>query len=126
MAQGQLLGSATRTATVSSDTQRVDETMNSDAQLVVFLNVSAASGTGGLTLTIEGLDPVSATWFRMLTGAGLITTGKRAYVLGPGSSATAAADITGAVPAPVPESWRVTVTHGDASNYTYSVGYSQT
>lgn len=123
MAQGQLLASAVRTATVSSDTFRVDEDLQGQ-RLIVFLNVTAASGTGGLTLTVEGYDIASQSWFRMVAGSALITTGKRIYALGNGVSAAAAADITAAVAAPVPESWRVTVTHGDASNYTYSVGYS--
>ena len=111
-----LLASAARTATVSTAAQNADYATG----VIVYLDVTAASGTGGLTLTVEGQDPASAKWMAVNSNpTAVTTTGTRSYLVALSASGGAA---TQATSAHVPNPWRVTVTHGDASSYTYTVG----
>lgn len=118
--QGTLLASAARTATTSSPQQT-----NYNARgVIVYLNVTAASGTGGLTLQFYDVDPVSGQQYQINAAAAAITAViGRAYVVYPAASGVASA--VGQVTAlPLPRTWVATVAHGDASNYTYSLGFS--
>jgi hypothetical protein len=118
--QGILLPSAARTATTSSAVQ-----MNTNARgVIVTLNVTAASGTGGLTLRIQGVEPVTGNVYSINNAPTAVNaTGLSAYVLYPGATASGSvAQVTGGVP--LPKMWQVTVYVGDSSSYTYSVGYS--
>ncbi len=115
-----LLASAARTATTSS----ADVTNFNGRGLQVLLNVTAASGTGGLTLTIQGKDPVSGNYYNLNANPTAITaTGLTVYEVYPGVGA-AGGGVTQRTSASLPRTFRVTVTHGDASSYTYSVGTS--
>lgn len=91
----------------------------------VYLNVTAASGTGGLQVAIVGVDPVSGLNFQIGANPTAITaTGKSVYVYGPGCTAATGGDIKAGVVAPIPDVFNVIVTVGDASSYTYSIGMS--
>jgi hypothetical protein len=114
-----LLASATRTSTTSS----ADQTNYNGRGVLVYLNVTAASGTGGLTLTIQAKDPVTGTYQTLNSAPTAVTaTGFKTYELYPGAATTGG--LTQAVQQPLPRTWRVQVAHGDSSNYTYSVSAS--
>jgi hypothetical protein len=123
-AEGTALASATRTATTTS----AAITNHNCRGIIAFLNVTAASGTGGLGLVFLMVDPVSGNTAKISTtsGTGSITaTGQYLYMLGPGASTGATAtDYKLAANGQLPRTFKVQVTHADGSNYTYSVGYS--
>ncbi len=112
-----LLASATRTTTTSSSPQ----TNQNLHGVVVFLNVTAASGTGGLVVRIQMQDPVSGTWASLNAAPTAVTaTGLATYAVYP----NIAAGFNQQTNTILPTNWRVQVTHNDSSNYTYSVGAS--
>jgi hypothetical protein len=115
------LASAARTTT----TQTADIDTTGFRAIVIFFNVTAASGTGGLTLRLRGKDPVTG-FYASLTqdSAARTTTGLWTMNVGLGASAPSGASLTGSLTGlPLPDIIRVEVTHGDASSYTYSIGY---
>jgi len=119
--EGSLLASAARTTATPSPDQIAH---NHRGILFVMLNVTVASGTGGLIVQIQGKDPVSGNYFKLHADpAAIIATGLKVYALGLGIGA-AAGDVLGAFNIALPRTWRVNVAVGDASSYTYSVGYS--
>lgn len=113
-----LLASAAHTTTQQS----ADQSNLSGNSVLVFLNITVASGTGGLTLRILGKDPVSGNYY-LLNAAptAILATGQYGYLLGPGcvSSGGSIAQTTAGI---LPKTWAIEVVHGDASSYTYSVG----
>lgn len=117
--QGTLLASAARTTTTGSPTQT---NYNAKGVLVV-LDVTAASGTGGLQPTIRGLDPVTAKVCALTIAPTAITaTGTYVFEIYPGSTGTGGV-VTQRTSGVLPRTWVVNIQHGDASSYTYSVGY---
>ncbi len=121
--RGTALASAARTASTSSN----DLSTAGYSGMAIWVNVTAASGTGGLTTYIQTKDPVSDNWCLSYVAAAPITTVRTTSILlGAGVSqgtnislAGGQADRGTRLPADV----RVYVVHGDASSYTYSVGY---
>jgi hypothetical protein len=91
---------------------------------VIYLNITQASGTGGLTLNIQFKDPASGNYITVFTATtAYTTTGLRVFAFGPASNwsnQNLQADLSTALP----RTWRVQITKGDASSYTYSVGCS--
>jgi hypothetical protein len=119
--QGTLLASAARTATAASP----DQTNHDGRGVVVFLNITAASGTGGLQVIVEGKDPVSGSYQQInATPAAVTATGFKSYVVYPGAASGPQGDVTQTTEQVLPRTWRVRVVHGDGSSYTYSVGYA--
>jgi hypothetical protein len=118
--QGTLLASAARTASINSPTQ----TNHNAKGIIVFLNVTAVSGTGGLVVRITGQDPANPSVFYTLNTvpAAVTATGGKAYVLYPGVT-TVGGDVTQVNSAVLPRTFQVSVIHVDSSSYTYSVGY---
>lgn len=116
--QGTLLASAARTATATSPTMT-----NYNAKGVrITLNVTAASGTGGLTLVVFAVDSVSGNGKTINASPSAVTaTGTTTYVIYP--SALASAD-TQTTEAPLSRSWYAEIAAGDSSSYTYSLGYA--
>ncbi len=111
-----LLVSAARTATTDS----TDQNNGYARGVLVHLNVTAASGTGGLTVRVQAKDPVSGAYVSLNAAPAVVTAvGTFAYLLYPGAGA---GGLTQATSGGLPRTWRVQVTHGDASSYTYSVG----
>jgi hypothetical protein len=112
-----LLASAARTATVASAQQK-------DAVLQyarVYVNVTAASGTGGLTCQFRGYDRVSGSAAALSTGgAALTATGLYVFEMMP-NTMTAAGNIKETVARLLPYQWDFQITVGDSSSYTYSV-----
>src|SRR5579871_3766078 len=72
-----LLASAARTATTNSAPQT-----NQNARgVLVYLNVTAASGTGGLRLAVQAQDPVSGNYINInLLPTAVTATGLTAYL----------------------------------------------
>lgn len=123
--RGTLLASAARTTTTSSSTIDCSQYKG----LLVYLNVSVASGTGGLNARIDYLDPVTGTWFGGVYGpsAPKTTTGTMLILFGDGpavgTNAAVNPSLTGFIGAILGSSVRVSILASDASSYTYSVGY---
>jgi hypothetical protein len=119
---GTALASAARTVTTLSS----NVSLRNEKAVLVHLNVSAASGTGGLTLRLVAVDPVTGASSGYATLTGTITTvGHRTLAVGIGAGAATGAAVvsSGGVGLPCPTTWAVQVIHADASSYTYSVCY---
>lgn len=115
--QGTLLASAARTST----TVTANQTNYNARGVAVSLNVTVASGTGGLQVRIFAMDPVSgAAIYIMALPTAVIATGSTLYTVYPGISNSNSFGINYALT----RMWGVSVIHGDASSYTYSLGYS--
>jgi len=112
-----VFASAARTSTVIS---AAIPTYNAKVA-VVLLNVTVASGTGGLQVRYYWASVALAQLNALPTA--VITTGPFVYVLG--VEASTGTGIPVAVPqicnVPVPDSIEIQIVHGDASSYTYSV-----
>lgn len=120
---GTLLASAARTA--STSTASID--LSGFRSLVLFLNISAASGTGGLRLFVEYQDPISGLWRTpvVIPSAAVTSVQMVPVLIGPGLGTLSSASVAlgGIGGLPLSSQMRVTVSHGDASSYTYSLGF---
>jgi len=118
--EGTLLASAERTATTTSSV-----IVNYNAKfLVVFVNITVASGTGGLRVGIRSVDPVTAVATQVNTFMSPRTTTGVLFhqlALGLGAATGNVSDNTNAL---VPRQFSIQIAHSDSSSYTYSVGYS--
>lgn len=115
-----LFASAARTTLQQS----ADQSNPNARGVQIVLNVTAASGTGGLTVTVVGKDPVSGTYYALNASPTAVTaTGTTVYELYPGDGA-ASGGVTQRTSGPLPRVWGIKVAVGDASSYTYSIGVS--
>ncbi len=108
-----VLASAARTATVNS----ADFTNYNAKGLHVIVNVTAFAAGASIIPFIQGKDPVSGTYYDILEGLPITTTGINIIKVFPGISAvvnSSASDV-------LPRTWRVRVTHADTKSITYSV-----
>jgi hypothetical protein len=112
-----LLASAARTASTASAAQN-----NQNGKgLTLVLNISAASGTGGLTVQFQVQDPVSGTW-KTIAAATTAQTATGTYMYHFYPAATGSGNnFTQLWSIGVPQTWRVNVSAGDSSSYTYSL-----
>jgi hypothetical protein len=119
--EGTLLASAARTAGSVSPIQT-----NYNARgVVVFINVTAASGTGGLKPYVTGIDPISGSPVSLHTWPTAITaTGLYIIVLYPASTMVATTSVKAVISLVLPRRWGVNVNADDASSYTYSLSYA--
>jgi hypothetical protein len=116
--EGTLLASAARTATTVSP----DQTNYNHCGVLLYVNVTAASGTGGLTVRIAGKDPATGLYRYLNVAPTAITaTGSYQFALSP---SVAGGNVAQATSLRLPRTWRVEVTAGDGSSYTYSIGYA--
>lgn len=83
----------------------------------VYLNVTSA-GTGSITLTIQGKDPTSGTYYTVLSGAAIVANSFNKYQVFPGAATTANVSVNDLMPF----KWRIIVTANNANPVTYSVG----
>jgi hypothetical protein len=112
-----LLASLPRTATVAC----LKQTDAVEQYCRVYVNVTAASGTGGLTCQFRGYDRVSGAAVALSTGgAALTATGLYVFEMMPNSQA-AAGNVKETVGRMLPYQWDFQITAGDGSSYTYSV-----
>lgn len=114
-----IFASAARTTTQTGS----DQTNYNHRGVVVVLNITAGS-TPSLTLEIDGKDPVSNTYYSVLTAsAAAAATGTFIYQAYPGASTTVTnTGITQSSGMALPRTWRVKVVVGNANSITYSVG----
>lgn len=114
--EGTALASAARTATTHSP----DITNPNGKGVIAYLNVTAASGTGGLTLRYAFRDPLSGVYANVNAAPTPVTAvGGFVYVLYPGATG-GGTQVTGG---PAPRTFRISVFAADGSSYTYSVSY---
>lgn len=109
------LASAARTTTQTS----ADLINYNGRFLHVILNVTSA-GTGSITLTINGKDGASSTYYPLLVGAAVTTNSQNIYRVGVGltSAANSVANDF------VPRTFQLIVTANNANTMTYSLGYN--
>lgn len=107
-----------RTATWTSKTFDA----KTEAGILVVLDVTAASGTGGLTLRINAHDQASSQAVPLNAAPTAVTAvGTTSYALYPFGAV--AGGVTQATEFYLPRMFSISVTHGDSSSYTYSVGF---
>lgn len=118
--QGTLLASATRTAVTTTP----QITVYNASALAVSLNVTAVSGTGGLVLRIQTIDPASGAVYNLNTPPAAVTAvSPNLFVLGLGASGTPGGAADQYTTMFVPRTVQVTIYPEDSSSYTYSVSY---
>lgn len=83
----------------------------------IYFNVTNA-GTGSVTVTVQGKDPTSGTYYTVLSGAAVTTNSFNKYQIFPGAATTANVSVNDLMPF----KWRVIVTANNANPATYSVG----
>jgi hypothetical protein len=106
--------SAARTATPTA----VGITDKDVVGVQVVIVTSAVTATPSVVVTIDGLDPLSNTFYNILTSAAIATTST--VVLRVHPDIVAAANLT--AQDFLPATYRVTMTHGDTDSITYTVG----
>ena len=87
--------------------------------LKVILTTTAI-GTGSITVSIQGKDPASGTYFTILAGAAVVTNTQNVYTVFPGAPVAANVSANDELPA----TWRIVVTANNANPATYTVGFS--
>lgn len=90
-----------------------------------WLNITAASGTGGLTVQLVSLDPINLS----LIGGYIFHTAIVTPILAtgfiyPGAKSNVGNNQVASESLVVPPTFRLSVNHADASNYTYSLNYA--
>lgn len=110
----QILASAARTAvTVNSG----DQTNCCYPSVAVIMNVSAYT-TGNYTPVVQGKDPVSSTYYDILVGPAISSTGITIIKVGPGI-----VPLTNASAADwLPRVWRVQIRGAASPSMTFSIG----
>jgi hypothetical protein len=118
--EGTLLASAARTATTSSSIM-----VNYNARgVAIILNVTVASGTGGLQARVVGINPVTAGTYTVASNmTAIVATGVYIVEIYPGITGTGG-NVVQRNAGILPRQWQGQVVHGDASSYTYSLGYA--
>jgi hypothetical protein len=84
------LGALVTLTAASASVTSAQQTNSLYHGVTVGINVTAISGTSAsLTVTIQGVDPVSGTTFTLLASAAITATGYHTLTLFPGITATA-------------------------------------
>ena len=110
--------SAARTATPTAVSIEDDYVLG----IQVVINVTAVGVTPSVVPTIDGYDPLSDTWYTLLTGAAITGTGATVLRVHPDLAAVTnltAQDF-------LPKKYRLVMTHGNATTITYSVTVNST
>ena len=92
-------------------------------KLILVMEVTAASGTGGLRLRLQGKIPGGGNFFPLNEDAPFVTaTGTYVYLWYPGADiGQSQANVVQAQSVMIPSVWRFSVEVGDASAYSYSI-----
>lgn len=117
-----LLTSAARTAT----NQSASVTNSTGAiGVILYLRITAASGTGGVSMNMQFQDPIGNTWDNWPgTTAAATANGNYVMIIYPASLTIGSTAVKTAQAMLLPNTWRVNFIHGDASSYTYACSYS--
>lgn len=124
--RGNIEGTALASAARTAETDSADITVYNNVGIMVFLDITVASGTGGLQTVVQLKDPVSGNYVNGNVWTAVTATGTRAHAHYPGAAdapAAAAGRISLADEQIVTRTMRIRVSPGDGSSYTYSVGY---
>jgi hypothetical protein len=113
--QGALNVPAGATATVTGP-----DIVNTGASGVKVVAVTTAIGTGSITVSIQGKDPASGTYYTILAGTAITTNTTNVYTVFPGGPVAANVSANDSLPAV----WRILVTANNANAATYTVGFS--
>lgn len=108
-----LYPSAARTATPTAVTQKTNKGDN----LVVVIDVTAATATPSVVCTLDFYDPIADAYFNLLTSAAITGISSTKLQIGPNLPAVANLVATSVLPIDI----RCTMTHADADSITYSV-----
>src|SRR5262249_17851843 len=94
-----------------------DQTVTFAKGVMVFVNITAVTGSAAITVEVDAKDPVSAGYTAILTSPSLTSTGLTRLLVYPGitTSSTRADDA-------IPRVWRVKVNNTTTDSITYSVG----
>ena len=111
-----VLASAIRAAT----NQSADIVNYNGRGLHLVFDITVVPTVDTVTLTIQGKDELSGKYYTILAGAAQVAVGTVVMRIYP--SLTAVANLTASDI--LPRTWRVSVTHSAATNFTYSVGAS--
>lgn len=106
-------------AGVTTSQNSADQSNAQYRGIKLYVNMTNV-GTGSVTFTIQGKDPVTGTYYTILASAAIIANGFTAYTVYPGITATAnvsASDV-------LPRTWRVLATANNANATTYTVSCS--
>ena len=114
--EGTALTSAARTATESS----ADLTNSRGKGVRVVLDVTAATGSPSITLTIECKDAASGKYCTLLLSAAVTGISMNTFVVYPGIVAVTNLATNNFVS----KTFRITMTHSNTDSITYSTGYS--
>lgn len=88
----------------------------------VYLDITAASGTGGLSVILRAVGPRGTIAPLNTGGSPQTTTGLKVYDFYP-NAAAAAAGVVDAASRRLPKLFELAVTAGDGSSYTYQLDY---
>lgn len=88
--------------------------------VIIYLNVTASSGTGGLIVQLRGFDNEGNAVVFYASPSSTAAT-RRVYICSPWNLSAAANGITAVQGVPLPYRFDVNVTHADGSSYTYSL-----
>lgn len=121
---GTLLVSAARTISTSSPNQ----TNRNSKGVIVTLNITVASGTGGLQVQVYGYGASGEALGYMSPepSSPITTTGRFMFIVYPGTtsgSLAGAGNMIWGINAPLTRTWYAHVTNSDASSYTYALDY---
>mgnify|MGYP006268594393 CR=1 FL=1 len=120
--QAAALTSAARTAT----TQSADISAIGYKGVIVMLNITVASGTGGLQVRVRYKDTVSSSYILVSASASSFTTVltvNHQYGEGIGGNSNATLGNGGVGSGYLTDTIRIEIFHADASSYTYNVNY---
>lgn len=121
--EGTILASAARITSTAS----ANQTNYNARGVLIGLSVSVASGTGGLSVIVKGINPITGTaYFLNASPTAIIATGQYVYEVYPGSSTAGAAGsnlVNQRTSSALPKTWIAYIFHADGSSYTYSVSY---
>lgn len=108
------------TGTAATTTQTGADQVNfSGSGVKVVLNTTVI-GTGSVTVTIQGKDVASGTYYTILAGAAVTTNATTVYTIHPGIASVANVSANDFLP----RTWRVLVTANNVNPATYTVGAS--
>lgn len=113
MSEKVIYESAARTATPTA----VVVNAGRAKELRLVIDVTAIAATPSVVFTVDGIDSTSGKFFNIITSAAVTGTGTTVLTVALG--VTVAANV--AVSAPLPQTFRVVATHGDADSITYTV-----
>lgn len=110
----EILPSAARTATNTSPSFSAA----SYTATTFIIEVTALALTPSITITVEGLDPVSGAFYPILVSAAITTVSTNTIRVGKDFAAVTNVAANEHLPA----TYRLVITHGDTDSITYSIG----